>query len=90
MENARDRAAKAVLSGFSAQQELSEVKNIINKYDFGRGRQILAEEITAQLKANPLYCPKCGELSMRRINGKYGEFLGCRNYPSCRYTKNER
>lgn len=31
-------------------------------------------------------CPRCGgELVKRR--GRYGEFLGCTNYPRCRYTK---
>jgi hypothetical protein len=32
-------------------------------------------------------CPKCGgQLVPRR--GPYGEFLGCSNYPRCRYTLN--
>ena len=31
-------------------------------------------------------CPRCGgELVLRK--GKYGEFLGCKNYPRCRYTR---
>lgn len=32
-------------------------------------------------------CPKCGANLVRR-NGKHGAFLGCSNYPKCRYTKN--
>lgn len=33
-----------------------------------------------------IICPKCnGSLILR--NGKYGQFYGCSNYPSCRYTK---
>lgn len=32
-------------------------------------------------------CPRCGaELVLR--NGKFGEFRGCRQFPSCRYTVN--
>lgn len=32
-------------------------------------------------------CPKCGnELVLR--NGKNGEFMGCSNYPKCKYTRN--
>ncbi len=31
-------------------------------------------------------CPKCGGM-LRKINGKYGKFLGCSNYPKCRFTK---
>lgn len=31
-------------------------------------------------------CPKCsGELKKRK--GRFGEFLGCSNYPKCRYTR---
>ncbi|MDC3413123.1 NERD domain-containing protein [Aquibacillus sp. 3ASR75-11] len=30
-------------------------------------------------------CPKCGE-DMVEKRGKYGRFLGCKNYPSCKYT----
>lgn len=33
-----------------------------------------------------LLCPKCGgELVNRK--GKYGQFLGCSNYPNCTYTQ---
>ena len=30
-------------------------------------------------------CPKCGGKLVER-NGKYGKFIGCSNYPKCRYT----
>lgn len=32
-------------------------------------------------------CPKCGSILVQR-NGKYGTFLGCTGYPTCRYTEN--
>lgn len=37
--------------------------------------------------ANPRTCPKCaiGELSLRL--GKFGAFLGCSNYPDCKFTR---
>jgi ssDNA-binding Zn-finger/Zn-ribbon topoisomerase 1 len=31
-------------------------------------------------------CPQCGS-HMHKRGGKYGEFLGCGNYPNCKYTK---
>lgn len=31
-------------------------------------------------------CPRCGNKLVSR-NGKYGTFLGCSNYPNCRFTK---
>lgn len=30
-------------------------------------------------------CPKCGGNLVKR-RGQYGEFLGCSNYPNCKYT----
>lgn len=33
-------------------------------------------------------CPRCGGRLMER-NGRYGPFLGCSNYPRCRYTRND-
>lgn len=32
-------------------------------------------------------CPRCGG-ELKKRNGKFGEFLGCGNYPKCRYTRN--
>lgn len=31
-------------------------------------------------------CPRCGGLLVER-NGKFGKFLGCKNYPKCKYTQ---
>ena len=31
-------------------------------------------------------CPKCGSNLIMK-NGKYGKFIGCSNYPHCRYTR---
>ena len=31
-------------------------------------------------------CPKCGSKLVQR-EGKYGSFMGCSNYPRCKYTK---
>lgn len=30
-------------------------------------------------------CPKCGGKLVEK-HGKYGDFIGCSNYPKCRYT----
>lgn len=31
-------------------------------------------------------CPKCGA-PLKKVNGKYGMFYGCMNYPNCKYTE---
>ena len=38
--------------------------------------------------SNPLKykCPKCGGRLVPR-SGQYGKFMGCSNYPDCKYTK---
>lgn len=36
---------------------------------------------------NNLICPNCGGKLVKR-KGKYGEFIGCSNFPNCDYTKN--
>jgi DNA topoisomerase-1 len=38
--------------------------------------------------SDPRTCPSCkaGRLSLK-ISGKYGAFIGCGNYPECRYTR---
>lgn len=33
----------------------------------------------------PTICPECG-VSMEFKKGPHGEFLGCSNYPNCKYT----
>lgn len=35
--------------------------------------------------ATTMVCQQCGGTLMKR-KGKFGEFLGCSNYPKCRYT----
>jgi hypothetical protein len=37
-----------------------------------------------EMKEKVLICPKCGGHLTKR-NGRYGEFYGCENFPSCRY-----
>ena len=31
-----------------------------------------------------MFCPKCGNKLIYR-RGKYGPFIGCTNYPKCKY-----
>lgn len=33
-------------------------------------------------------CPRCGGVLQER-NGRYGPFIGCSNYPRCKYTRDE-
>ncbi len=48
---------------------------------------IRAEIIENKNKIENGICPRCGGTLVER-SGKYGKFIGCSNYPKCRYTKN--
>lgn len=43
-------------------------------------------ETNTELKRNIYKCPKCGGRLVPR-SGLYGKFMGCSNYPDCKYTK---
>jgi DNA topoisomerase-1 len=36
---------------------------------------------------NPRVCPLCGNGQLSLKLGKFGSFIGCSNYPECRYTR---
>ena len=42
------------------------------------------KNITTQLDSD--FCPRCGGKLVNR-KGQYGDFLGCSNFPKCKYTK---
>ncbi|MGD8327349.1 MAG: type I DNA topoisomerase, partial [Sphingomonadales bacterium] len=37
--------------------------------------------------SDPRKCPTCGDGELSLKPGKYGAFIGCSNYPECRYTR---
>ena len=41
------------------------------------------------IKNDQTKCPRCGGQLVYR-DGKYGRFIGCINYPRCRYTEKNR
>lgn len=49
--------------------------------------KLLTAAKTAVIKlAGGKICPVCGSVMMKR-HGKYGDFYGCSNFPSCRHTE---
>lgn len=73
-----DLAAYYGISTAGAHRALKDC--MMNQQCFER---MAKENITDSLKL----CPRCGS-ELRRRNGRYGEFLGCSGFPSCRYTEN--
>jgi len=47
---------------------------------------IKEKETNENNKINNMICPKCGNDLIKK-NVKYGSFIGCSNFPRCKYTK---
>lgn len=82
---------KKLLSGFWAKfiknidavQPL-QVKDVIEKID-----EVLSYHLFPAKEdgSDPRLCPECGKGHLSVKLGKFGAFLGCSNYPDCKYTK---
>ena len=61
-----------------------QVKDVIEKID-----EVLSYHLFPQKEdgTDPRICPECGKGKVSVKLGKYGAFLGCSNYPECKYTK---
>ena len=55
---------------------MSNLQTLCEQCNIGKGNKIDNNDI----------CPKCGGRLVKR-KGKYGEFIGCSNYPKCHYKK---
>lgn len=68
----------AVLMYYSVKNENQKQEHILKvKQDIANKESLVEKGI----------CPKCGGMLIHR-QGKYGEFISCINYPSCRFTQN--
>ena len=62
-----------------------ESNNIVDKEARNRHVQNIKNTIKEnEEKVQSNICPRCGGQLVER-NGKYGKFIGCSNYPKCRY-----
>ena len=61
-----------------------KITDVINELD-----EILAPHIFPPLDggADPRKCPLCGDGRLNLKLGKFGAFVGCSNYPNCRFTR---
>lgn len=76
-----------------AQESLDELANIITtaNIDSKENRKVHIQNIHAKIEEKEEMveqgiCPKCGGKLVER-QGKYRAFLGCSNYPKCKFTR---
>ena len=61
----------------TTQQSLEAVDKLLEPYIYRN----------VQPGVDPRICPTCGTGRLGLKTGKFGAFLGCSNYPECKYTK---
>ena len=74
-------------------EDIEEIKNKLIKLNI-EDKQIRKSHVkdirtkvkTDNEKSDNMLCQKCGGQLVKR-NGKYGEFIGCSNYPKCRFIR---
>ena len=61
-----------------------QVSEVIDKID-----EVLSHHLFPPREdgSDPRICPECGKGRLSIKLGKFGAFLGCSNYPECKYTK---
>ena len=60
------------------------VSHVLDALDEELGPHLFPEEDGGP---DPRACPKCGDGRLGLRLGKFGAFIGCSNYPACRYTR---
>ncbi len=77
---------ETILDNYNEIYKIIDNLNIVDK-DKRKEHIKYAKEIKNNKEINSKNtCPKCGGNLVKR-NGKYGEFIGCSNYPKCNFTK---
>jgi DNA topoisomerase-1 len=60
------------------------ISQVLAALDEGLGRHFFPNDDAGR---DPRACPACGTGRLSLKLGKFGAFIGCSNYPSCRYTR---
>ena len=84
-----DLAAYYGISPEGAHRALNDCRMNQQVYEM-MGRELERMELAKKGVSNSVElrkCPHCGGLLKKR-SGRFGEFFGCENFPTCRYTEN--
>ncbi|MBR4105995.1 MAG: type I DNA topoisomerase [Alphaproteobacteria bacterium] len=61
-----------------------QISEVIDKIDEVLGHHLFPPRADG---SDPRVCPECGKGRLSIKLGKFGAFIGCSNYPECKYTK---
>jgi len=80
----RDLESRDAIFGAEELARLRAELDALAQASTAEAREAHVEE-AKRVKAGEV-CPRCGGELVRR-SGRYGEFMGCANYPRCKYTR---
>jgi DNA topoisomerase I len=60
------------------------ISQVLQALDDDLGRHFFPNDVSGR---DPRLCPVCGAGRLALKLGKFGAFIGCSNYPNCRYTR---
>lgn len=75
-----------ILDNYNEVYKIIKNSNILEKKKRNEHIKYAKEIKNSKEINNKNTCPKCGGTLVKR-NGKYGEFIGCSNYPKCNFTR---
>jgi len=78
------RAENFVLCSKAERRELQGIRPLKSKFD---GVERISSKSFKLKKRYKGECPFCGCILYIK-DGKFGKFVGCINYPKCKFTKN--
>ncbi len=61
-----------------------KIGDVLKSLDEELGRHFFPDDGSGK---DPRLCPVCGEGKLSLKLGRFGAFIGCSNYPNCRYTR---
>lgn len=78
------------VSDICEKEDIQKIIQLINsnkstETDFSHARDINRLKKSNEEKIKENICPKCGAKLVER-EGKYGKFIGCSNFPKCRFA----
>ena len=76
-----ERRLEAIANGKPPEEFHSEIACHVERLI----RSALAKPLSIPIEGKR--CPKCSSGVLRRVNGKFGPFLGCSGYPECRHME---
>ena len=72
--------------GFDKQVNSGQMMPNVVRTITNQNRKRPMDNTDVDLTSLPI-CPKCNKGRMQQRNGKFGAFLGCTNYPTCKHTQ---